>query len=888
MSRHLPRARSFLLDNGFKVIHGKTHAVGIICLHLYIRTGSTNESTIPPTNDPIIKIDPSGYSHFIEHLTFKSTPSFPLNGISDAVPRLGGVINAYTDFDCTCYHIQMPSEYYATALHILAEISYLANWSEDDVRIEKDVIIEEIKQFEQEPETDFVEYIQRDFCPDHPLSKPVLGTNASVQAATHQELLNFYHTHYTPHNSFLIVTGDYQENDLYQKTAQYFSDWKPSKEPLQTKVSGFMEPFRIGYDIRHRFYRSSKPLIAVVLPELSEMHSQYDQLAIATQLFCLGNSSNLYRRLVEQDKLCSMIKVHSVSGVLSGVTVILLFPVNLSKSRQIIDAFFDEMRKILYQPLSQKDMELVKKDLIYSWLYSFDSADHLAGDLAADEFVGGYERLYDYDRNIMKVTEPGLKESTRQYWQPDYIRIYTQTSTKQPLLPQLDYFSSCEVPSLSPTLTKAMKAYKQDISLSERQFTDPPYQQELHPDQYQFTLSNGMKVIIQRVKNRQSTGIALASSVSQLCDPPDKRGLNFLTSTALIYGSRFHDHDQIRSYSREHGLNIRVTHQTDCTSIRAKCLKENILNAFSLISELFYYPSFKSRYTGIIKRNVIDMIRREADYPSITAYNLWFRMLCGSKTNLHRSTGGISDLLRLSGQDIRNWHANYYTPENFTLCIVGDLDLAHIAGECQRYFDKPIEPRNRIENIPLFEPSAIRKKIKAGQSTQAYIHLGGFGCPATIREQNTAFHLLAQVLGGELNSRFYTILREKYGFAYQCGFDFHSCQSMGFWIAYAYCDVDDWKQTGILMHEIIDDVYTNGISTDELQTAQNYMIGIGRIDAESVGWQASTIATLQALGYESDYYFNRERRIRSVNLETIRSTAQQWLAPDNRFLHIIH
>ncbi|MFO7660243.1 MAG: insulinase family protein, partial [Candidatus Cloacimonadaceae bacterium] len=108
-------ATDFTLPNGLKVISAIDSSNPIVCLQLHIKSGSVNET--PQT---------SGYSHFIEHLTFKNTASYPYNKISEQVPLLGGMINAYTEFDSTCYYLMLPSEELEAGLKILSDIAFKA------------------------------------------------------------------------------------------------------------------------------------------------------------------------------------------------------------------------------------------------------------------------------------------------------------------------------------------------------------------------------------------------------------------------------------------------------------------------------------------------------------------------------------------------------------------------------------------------------------------------------------------------------------------------------------------------------------------------------------------------------------------------------------------
>ncbi|MCD8480905.1 MAG: insulinase family protein [Candidatus Cloacimonetes bacterium] len=154
----------FCLGNSLCLYANPDPANPIICLQLYIKTGSVRESTRQ-----------FGYAHFLEHLVFKSTSKYPNNSISTLASSMGMVLNAYTDFDATCYYVMLPRERLDEGMDILAQMALHADFSEADVNSEKDIIIEEIYQYESDPEMSFIENIQAKYFKKKPTQPPRIG-----------------------------------------------------------------------------------------------------------------------------------------------------------------------------------------------------------------------------------------------------------------------------------------------------------------------------------------------------------------------------------------------------------------------------------------------------------------------------------------------------------------------------------------------------------------------------------------------------------------------------------------------------------------------------------------------------------------------------------------
>lgn len=876
-SLNVSKARHAYLPNDLKYIIHRDPTNPIICLQLYVRIGSVKE-----------KAAEAGFAHFIEHLAFKTTRDFPLNSLSDLVSFLGASINAYTDFDCTCYYLLLPSEHIEKGLHILSQLAFHANFSSDDVAIEKDIIIEEIKQYQNEPEMEFFDFLQSSYFIRSPLKKPVLGSIQSVSGADYKRLSAFYRKYYRPDNAFLVLSGDIDDN-ADTLISSYFSDWKnPSRALVLPDLSRYLEPEPLSF---RKFERRKKAeYIALTMPELCEAHPDSDALLIAMRYYAIGKASRLYKRLVEKEKLCSSVKVSSLCGELSGASAIVFTPSNKNRRDEILAIIRHEFLDLLDAIVDPAEIEMVKRDIIHSWLYGFESMENIANMIGAEEFIKGYENLYDYAEQIEAVSFEDVISAARKYWLPDNLAFYYQSlAQKIPIsvqtLSRSDFLPRQETIGPKPAI-----CYQnwQDGDF-EAPISSPSHSYEqVAENHYRLVLSNGMRIIYHHIPLKPMLGISLTTQISQLKERPDQRGVNFLASTAMLYGTETHSHEQIMQFSRRHGFNIRVIHHLDATSYRAKCFNEDLGKTLDLMREIIAFPMFNSHHISMLKTAAMDSIRREDQYPVSYSYQRWMSMLFGGNSILDRSCGNIGSLRKLRIIDLKEWHQTQYHPAAFVLGLVGSLPPSEVFGICSAVFERLVSSAVIIPDQPL--PTLKSKpeiRISRQKAEQSVIHFGGYGTAAKNVRQNTAFHVLAQILGGDLSSRFFNILREKHAYAYQCGFDFSSIREVGFWNAYAFCDPDDYKDCLRLIREILADVAENGVSAEELLCAQNYLVGMNRFDSESVSYQASAISNLLALGYELDHYLLREQRLRSITNEDIKALAFTWLRPDNHYIHIV-
>lgn len=868
-----PIAQSSTLSNGLKTIYYPHGNNPIVCLQIHIRVGSVYEDTAS-----------NGYAHFLEHLSFKATENYPDNNLSDLVPTLGASINAYTDFDSTCYYLNLPSEHLEQGLAILAELTRYPLLRQKDVADEKDIIIEEIKQYANEPETDFVDYIQQHYFSSSPLRQAVLGTAKSVRSATSEKLRTFFIQHYHPRNAFLVACGQFDEDQFNSLLEQYFGSWQSPKDWVPADFSKFLEPVDERTGTYHRKKHSDSEYIALVLPELSELHPYSESFLIAMRYFAIGKSSLLHKRLVEQDKLCSSVRVSSLSSSLSGISVIMLSPVSGASRERISKAIGEEYHKAVNMLISGEDFELIKRDIIHSWAFDFESMENLAGSLASEEMLGDFHKLYTYPELVESLTRDQVAAEVSAYWDKFRITCYYQSRASAPALEQLNPLRTPK-----PVINPEQKSDFGFDSKAETAGLKPLKADRIKPElYYQYRLENGLKLIFKPEQGRPVTGFSLSADLSQLNEADHQRGHNFFTSAAMLYGTELRSHDEIMRYSRYHGFNIRVIHHLDATTFRGKCFSKNLSPALSLLAEIIRQPRFDSAHLHMLKKMSIDSIRRERDYPVSHGFNRWFALLTGQDSNLGPATGLIGNIHQTRSQDLISWHQYLLDPRRYALCVVGDHDPSRIRDLAELYFGSlPVPDHDGPIARANYRIADKLSRLENKKSGQAIIHLGSYGVKADDMIENTAFHLLAQVLGGDIGSRFYRELREKRGYAYQTGFEFTSISQLGFWYAYAFCDPDDYREALALMRRLILDVCEHSITKAELETTKQYLTGMNRFEHESVSWMATQISNLVALGYSPEHYLNREDRIRSVDQETVSAVASKWLQASHQITHIL-
>ena len=193
----MPRCET--LRNGLRVLLVPCEAESV-AVGLFIASGSRHETA-----------KTAGISHFIEHMLFKGTPTRKPVDITRAIEGRGGNFNACTGEESTCYYAHLPCEYLAEAVDILSDMYLRATIPSDEFAREKQVIIEEIRMYADEPDSVAMENLQRALFPKSTLGAPVAGTPESLKPMQPADLKRYIKSHYLPSNTVVVIVGNFDE-----------------------------------------------------------------------------------------------------------------------------------------------------------------------------------------------------------------------------------------------------------------------------------------------------------------------------------------------------------------------------------------------------------------------------------------------------------------------------------------------------------------------------------------------------------------------------------------------------------------------------------------------------------------------------------------------------
>ena len=207
----LSRAEVATLDNGLTVAVLEDHTLPVVSVQMLYKVGARNE-----------QMGRTGLAHYLEHMAFRATESFPDTEVVSAIYAVGGEWHGYTWIDQTTYFETVPREHLDLVLRIEAERLSKLLIPEEEVEVERGAVLSELHGYENDPASVLLDTVAAASFLQHPYRHNTIGWVSDVEKIEHQDLVDFYRHYYDPANAVLAVVGDVDNSDVMSLVRKYF------------------------------------------------------------------------------------------------------------------------------------------------------------------------------------------------------------------------------------------------------------------------------------------------------------------------------------------------------------------------------------------------------------------------------------------------------------------------------------------------------------------------------------------------------------------------------------------------------------------------------------------------------------------------------------------
>ena len=397
-----PGAKLTTLDNGLILIVCEDHSAPVVSAQAWCMAGSIHED----------RWLGAGLSHVLEHMLFKGTTTRPGSRIDQEVQEAGGYMNAYTSFDRTVYHIDVPNTGARTAIDILCDIMQHATLPPDELAKEMDVIRREMDMGQDDPGRRASRRLFEVAYTKSPYRFTIIGYPDIFNELKPDDIRNYYAEKYAPNNCFFVVAGDVKNDEV---VAQIKSAYEKSKsramppvvlppEPKQTAPREIIEeaPIELGH-----FH------FAWHIPELR--HPDVPVLDVLSVLLGGGRSSRLFQQVRERQGVVHHVDAWTYSPGLPGIFGMSALA-DADKFMAARDAMLAEIEKIKSLSVSANEVQKAVKQLVSATLAARKTmegqAQNLGGNWLAANDLNFSER---YLAAVKRVSHADVQRVAREY-----------------------------------------------------------------------------------------------------------------------------------------------------------------------------------------------------------------------------------------------------------------------------------------------------------------------------------------------------------------------------------------------------------------------------------------------------------------------------------------
>ncbi|MGA9118718.1 MAG: pitrilysin family protein [Bacteroidota bacterium] len=399
------RYRKTTLANGVRIVTESLPYVRSVSIGVWADVGSRDESA-----------DRNGLSHFLEHMVFKGTRKRNVKDIAQSLESLGGYLNAFTTKEHTCFYARVLDAHVPEAMDVLSDLVLNAKFDKKELEKEKQVVIEELRNDEDDPEDVIHDYFEKSLFPNHSLGNPIIGTEENLRRFQRADLCEHAEEYYRPDSLIVAAAGNVDHHRVVRLAERHFQGLLPKKNarvrevgPSMTGQSGvreFKKPIQqshiclgtVGYSMKHR-----------------DRHA----LLVLNGLLGEGMSSRLYQTIRERYGFAYT--VYSFVSFMSDTGV---FGVYIGTDQKNIDRSVElaraELLRLTERNVSAAEVERTKSQIKGNLMLSLESMSNRMMRLGGSElYLNANQSVDEVLKNIDGVTPASIRRVARELFSLD-------------------------------------------------------------------------------------------------------------------------------------------------------------------------------------------------------------------------------------------------------------------------------------------------------------------------------------------------------------------------------------------------------------------------------------------------------------------------------------
>ncbi|WP_297097518.1 pitrilysin family protein [uncultured Draconibacterium sp.] len=848
-----------VLDNGLTVIVHEDHKAPIVAVNVWYHVGSKNE-----------KVGKTGFAHLFEHLMFNGSENYN-DDYFKPFQKIGATdMNGTTNNDRTNYFENIPVSSFDLALWMESDRMGHLIGALDSAKLEEQrgVVQNEKRQGDNEPYSQVNELMSKNCYPaGHPYSWTVIGSMEDLDAATLEDVHEWFESYYGAANAVLCIAGDVETNAAIEKVKQYFGDI-PSGPPVSKHESYIAKREGVVRQITQD--RVPQARIYKVWNTPGWGTPCADMLNLVSDVLATGKNSRLYKRLVYEDQIATNVSAYIYPREIGGQFRVIATAKpgeDLSTVEAVID---EELQKFFAEGPTQDELKLVKTQYMARFIRGIERIGGFGGKsdiLAMNEVYGGSPDFY-------KTTIERINNATAE----DLHKVANDWLTDGEYILEVHPFPEY----------KTGESVVDRSSLPESLTAPAP----VFPDIQKHTLSNGLQVILAERHAVPIVSFELMVDAGFAAEQNFPAGTANLTLNMLDEGTESRDALTINKELNMLGATISSGSDLDVSYVLLSALKENLGKSLEIYADVLLNPSFPENEFDRLQKQQLATIQQEMATPIGMAVRLLPQYLYGKDHAYGRSftgSGTAESVAAITPAVLAKFHDTWFKPNNSTLVVTGDVSMNEIIPLLENQFDnwkKGNTHKNTIAVLPQKEKSSIYL-IDKPDSPQSFILAGNLS-PSRADNDYLGIKMLNMVMGGQFTSRLNMNLREGKHWSYGVRSLILDARAQSPFIVVAPIQGDKTAEAVLeIKRELSDAANSKPVTNTELNNVkQNEILSLpGSWETvQSVGF---SLEEMIKYGLPENYFSEYPDKIKNLDLNDIENAQKKVLFPDQMVWMIV-
>lgn len=846
--------KKFVLPNGLRLVVHEDHKAPIVAVNVWYHVGSKNE-----------KPGKSGFAHLFEHLMFNGSENFNTDYFQ-ALEAIGATdLNGTTNEDRTNYFQTVPVNALDQVLWLESDRMGHLLGAIDQAKLDEQrgVVQNEKRQGENQPYAKGWDIIQKDlFPPHHPYGHTVIGEMEDLNAASLEDVHEWFKAYYGAANAVVVIAGDVKTDEVYEKVLKYFGNI-PSGPTIA----------RPGVNINRRpentrgYFQDRVPEAQITMAWNTPQWGTKEAVLfdLATDVLSSGKNSRLYKKLVYEKQICTSASAFFGPSEISG-SVFVQARVKPGKTVEEVEAAIKEvLAEFLAKGPTEEEMKRVKAAFFANAIKGLERIGGFGGKsdvLAENEVYGGSPDFYKKELQwYYEATAKEMQDVCREWMSngshtlictpyPEYSVTGTEADRKTP-------------PAIGGGVMAAF------------------------PDLQRATLKNGMKVVLTRRTESPIMVMSMMFDAGYVADKfGGKPGLSKLSMDMLDEGTKSFTSLEINERLQILGASLGTGSDLDNSYINLNCLKQSLEPSLGLFADVVLNPSFPEKELMRLKDQQISGIQAEKKQPQGMVMRAMPALLYGENHPYAMPMSGSGEeetVKEISLNDIRGFYQRWVRPNNATIVVTGDIELNELVAKLEKAFStwqKGETPKKVIPEVKantankLFvidRPESQQSVIVAGYLTQKYGQI-----------DEIALEQMNNVLGGDFTSRINLNIREDKHWSYGARSLIQNTNAQRPFLVFAPVQTDKTKES---VQEIAKEL--NLFVNEKPMTKQEFEKTKQNSTLEMAGrWETNSavnasVRSIIKYNLPDDYWKKYSDRLNKLTLEDLQKLAKTIVQPNN-------